>query len=72
MFLDKKCPLPGCSEPDSLPHTLRCRVLQDKVREPSTVSYGDVFSPDLTVQQEAAKRFSLILEARASFENSGQ
>ena len=72
MFLDKKCPLPGCSEPDSLPHTLRCRVLLDKVREPSTVSYGDVFSPDLTVQQEAAKRFSLILEARASFENSGQ
>ena len=72
MYLDKKCPLPGCSDPDSLPHTLSCRVLQDKVVEPSTVSYSDVFSPDLTVQQEAVKRFSLILEARASFENSGQ
>ena len=72
MFLDEKCPLPGCSEPDSLPHILRCRVLQDRVRDPSTVSYGDVFSPDLTVQQEAVQRFSLILEARASFETSGQ
>ena len=27
MFPDKQCPLPGCSEPDSLPHTLACQVL---------------------------------------------
>ena len=68
LFLDNKCPLPGCSEPDSQPHTLRCRVLQDTVRKPSTVTYGDVFSPNLL---EAVKRFSLILEARDSFLTSG-
>ena len=52
---------------DSLPHTLSCRVLQDKVMKPSTVTNGDMFSPDLTVQQEAVLRFSLILLARDSF-----
>ena len=66
MFLDKKCPIPGCSAPDSLSHTLSCRVLQDNVGEPSTVTYGD-----LNVQREAVLRFSQILEARDSFLTSG-
>ena len=72
MFLDKKCPLPGCSALDSLPHTLACRVLQGSVTEPSIVQYGDIFSPDLTVQREAVARFSRILEARDTILTIGQ
>ena len=41
------------------------------MKEPSTVQYGDVFSPDLTVQREAAARFSLLLEARNRIKTSG-
>ena len=72
MFPSKECPLPDCSEPNSLPHTLTCRVLQGSVTEPSTVQYGDVFSPDLTVQREAVARFSRILEARDTILTIGQ
>ena len=64
LFPSKECPLPGCSALDSLPHTLACKVLLGSVTEPSSVQYGDVFSPDLMVQREAVARFSLILEAR--------
>ena len=71
LFPSKECPLPGCSALDSLPHTLACRVLQGSVTEPSSVKYGDVFSPDLTVQREAVARFSLILEARDTILTSG-
>ena len=64
LYLDKGCPLPGCPEADSLPHTLTCRVLQEAVQEPSLVQYGDVFSLDTNVQQLAVDRFALLLEAR--------
>ena len=64
LYLDKGCPLPGCSEADSLPHTLTCRVLQEAVQEPSLVQYGDVFSLDTNIQQLAVDRFALLLEAR--------
>ena len=49
MFTNKECPLAGCSEPDSLPHTLACRVLLAAVVEPSVLEYGDVFSSSLAV-----------------------
>ena len=60
MFPCKECPLAGCSQPDSLPHTLVCQVLLAAVPEPSVVQYGDVFA----VQEVAATRFALLLEAR--------
>ena len=64
LYLDKGCPLPGCPEADSLPHTLTCRVLQEAVQEPSLVQYGDVFNLDTNVQQMAVDRFALLLAAR--------
>ena len=64
MFLSNECPLPGCSQPDSLPHTLACQVLLAAVPEPSAVQYGDVFSDNVTVQEVAVTRFAVLLEAR--------
>ena len=64
MFLSKECPLAGCSQPDSLPHTLACQVLLAAVPEPSAVQYGDVFSDSVTVQEVAVTRFAVLLEAR--------
>ena len=64
MFPCKECPLAGCSQPDSLPHTLVCKVLLAAVPEPSVVQYGDVFADSVAVQEVAATRFALLLEAR--------
>ena len=64
MYPDKQCPLPGCSEPDSLPHTLSYTGLQEAMEAPSLVQYKDVFSQDTEVQQETVERFALLLEAR--------
>ena len=64
MFPNKECPLAGCSQPDSLPHTLACQVLLAAVPEPSAVQYGDVFSDNVAVQEAAVTRFALLLEAR--------
>ena len=64
MFPDKQCPLPGCSEPDSLPHTLACQVLVGTDRELSLVQYGDVFSNSVPVQQQAVARFEELLQTR--------
>ena len=64
MFPCKDCPLAGCSQPDSLPHTLACQVLLAAVDEPSLVKYGDVFSSSVAVQEVAVSRFGQLLEAR--------
>ena len=64
MFPCKDCPLAGCSQPDSLPHTLACQVLLAAVPEPSVVQYGDVFSNKVAIQEAAVTRFALLLEAR--------
>ena len=64
LFPSKECPLAGCSEPDSLPHTLACQVLLGAVTEPSLVKYGDVFSSSVAVQEVAVSRFGQLLEAR--------
>ena len=64
LFPSKECPLAGCSQPDSLPHTLACQVLLAAVDEPSLVSYGDVFSSSVAVQEVAVLRFAQVLEAR--------
>ena len=64
MFPCKDCPMAGCSQPDSLPHTLACQVLLAAVDEPSLVSYGDVFSSSVAVQEVAVLRFAQVLEAR--------
>ena len=70
MFPNKEFPLAGCSEPDSLPHTLACRVLLEAVVEPSVVEYGDVFSSSLALQEKAVARFALLLEAREKIQES--
>ena len=44
MLSSKQCPLKGCREEDSLPHTLVCQVLIAAVQEPSVVKYWGVFS----------------------------
>ena len=64
MFISKECPLAGCSQPDSLPHTLACQVLLAAVPERSAVQYGDVFSDKVAIQETAVTRFALLLEAR--------
>ena len=64
MCLDKTCPLKNCPELDSLPHLLACRELLGAVPRIPTIQYGDVFSPDLELQQEATVLFSQLLEAR--------
>ena len=64
LFPSKQCPLPGCSEPDSLPHTLACQVLVATDTEPSLVQYGDVFSNSVPVQQQAVARFEELLQTR--------
>ena len=64
MYVDKQCPLPGCSEPDSLPHILACQVLVGEDTEPSLVQYGDLFSHSVAVQREAALRFEMLLQTR--------
>ena len=64
MFSSKQCPLQGCREADSLPHTLACQVLIAAVPESSVVQYGDVFCDIVAVQQKAVTRFALLLEAR--------
>ena len=66
MYPNKQCPLPGCSEPDSLPHTLGCQVLLGAVPGQLEVQYGDVYSDSVAVQEVAATRFALLLEARES------
>ena len=63
MFPSKDCPLNGCLEADSLPHTLVCRELQGTVPD-HTVQYGDVFSPCPETQDRALDTFTLRLEAR--------
>ena len=69
MFPNKECPLAGCSQPDSLPHTLACQVLLAAVPEPSAVQYGDVFSDNVAVQEVAVNRFALLLEAREQIQD---
>ena len=64
MFPCKDCPLAGCSQPDSLPHTLACQVLLAAVPEPSVVQYGDVFSDSQETQNAAILRFSQLVKAR--------
>ena len=64
MLSSKQCPLKGCREEDSLPHTLVCQVLIAAVPEPSLVQYGDVFSDIVALQETAVTRFALLLEAR--------
>ena len=64
MFPCKDCPLPGCSQPDSLSHTLACQVLLAAVPEPSAVQYGDVFSDSQEIQNSAILRFSQLVKAR--------
>ena len=65
IFPSKECPLAGCSEPDSHPHTLACQVLlAAAVDEPSVVKYGDVFSYNVAVQEEAVSRFAQLHKAR--------
>ena len=64
LFPSKMCPLPGCLEPDSLPHTLACQVLAGAVNQPSLVQYGDVFSSSVAVKREAVARFEAILQTR--------
>ena len=59
MYPDKQC-----SQPDSLPHTLSCRELQEAMEAPSLVHYKEVFSQDTEVQQETVERIALLLEAR--------
>ena len=63
MFPSKDCPLNGCLEADSLPHTLVCRALQGTVLD-HTVQYGDVFSPCQETQDRALDTATLRLEAR--------
>ena len=63
-FPDKQCPLPGCSEPDSLPHTLACQVLVGTDRDLSLVQYGDVFS-NTAAAAAAVARFKELLLTRA-------
>ena len=62
LFPNKQCPLPGCSEPDSLPHILACQVLVGADTEPSLVQCGDLFSNSVAVQREAALRFEMLLQ----------
>ena len=69
MFPNKECPWAGCSQPDSLPHTLACQVLLAAVPEPSAVQYGDVFSDNVAVQEVAVNRFALLLEAREQIQD---
>ena len=55
---------PGRLQSARFPHTLACQVLLAAVDEPSLVSYGDVFSSSVAVQEEAVSRFAQLLEAR--------
>ena len=64
IFLDKQRPLPGCSEPDSLPHTLACQVLVGTDAKPSLVRYGDVFSNGVPLQLTAVAGFQQLLQTR--------
>ena len=64
MFPNKQCPLPDCSEPDTLSHTLACKVLVGSDTEPSLVRYGDVFSSSVPLQRTAVDRFEELLKTR--------
>ena len=67
MYVDKDCPLPGCQEPDSIPHLLTCQALQVAVPAGETVvQYGDVFATCLATQTRATSRFSELVKARTS------
>ena len=65
MYVDKKCPLPGCQELDSIPHLLTCSVLLRAVPAGTTsVQYGDVFSSCQEKQNTAVLMFSQLVETR--------
>ena len=64
MFPNKQFPLPDCSEPDTLSHTLACQVMVGSDTEPSLVRYGDVFSSSVPLQRTAVDRFEELLKTR--------
>ena len=66
MFPDKRCPMPGCEEQDSLSHALVCGVLRDELPDVdfSDVSLRDAFSGDLLAQKRITVVYSKLLEMR--------
>ena len=64
MYPDRNCPLPGCTEPDSLPHILVCSALSPVQGENCTVQYSDVFSNSEQLQWAATSLYSQLLAER--------
>jgi hypothetical protein len=64
MYPDRNCPLPGCTEPDSLPHILVCSALSPVQGENCTVQYSDVFSNSEQLQWAATSLYIQLLAER--------
>jgi hypothetical protein len=69
MFPSKKCPLQDCSDEDTLPNILKCRVLKAKcdikmLESLDRVKYIDVFSDCIDKQKEAITTYGQMLETR--------
>ena len=65
MFPSRECPMPGCSEEDTLPHLLTCTSLLLQVEEEQhRTNYSDIFSSSLEQQLAVTRRYALLLETR--------
>ena len=72
MYPDKNCPLPGCTEQDSLPHILVCSALSPVQGQKCTVQYNDVFSNSEQLQWAATSLYSQLLAERERLLEPGE
>ena len=67
LYTDKTCPL-GCGEIDTLPNILTCEVLKQqhtsKDLSSCDIKFEDIFSSDITKQQQVTELYRQLLEVR--------
>ena len=67
MYPDTTCPLPGCTEEDTLPHILECQVLALHRGAPMpAASSMDIYGDDIAEQKIITTTFMELMETRAA------
>ena len=67
MYPDTTCPLPGCTEEDTLPHILECQVLALHRGAPMpAASSMDIYGDDIAKQKMITTTFMELMETRAA------